>query len=179
MSIAVASAAFGAQLTVARAQNSNATNVAVTNTPGAGRLEAAKLRACQNREAALNRIMSRMTIRAEKQLDVFSTIASRVEAFYAQKGRTIATYAALVADVSAKKIAAETQIATLDGSSTLSCSGDDPKGLASAFKVQLRATTAALQAYKTAIKNLIVGVKSAQGQSSSNRNTNAVNTNTP
>ncbi|MBI3573092.1 MAG: hypothetical protein HY092_02735 [Candidatus Kerfeldbacteria bacterium] len=177
--VLMAGTVFGARVAVARAQNSNAvsSNSAVTNTPGAGRLEAAKLRVCQNRQAALNQIMSRRANRAERQLNVFSTIASRVETFYVNKGRTISNYDALVAKVNETKTAAEIQVATLKQDATFDCTAENPKGMATTFKDQLRTTAVALQAYKTAIKNLIVGVKSAQGQTSSNNNAHAANTN--
>ncbi len=158
----------------AAAQNENA-----VNRPGADRLEAARLRVCQNREAAINRIMTRMANRMERIQNVFSAITERVEAFYARRGLTVGNYDALVADVAAKKSAAEAQVAALQNNTPFSCADDNPRGLATAFKDQLRATRDALKDYKTAVKNLIVGVKSAQGQVSSNQNSNAAsNTNT-
>jgi len=42
------------------------------------------------------------------------------------------------------------------------CDGDNPKGVASTFKDLHKAEIAALKAYKAAVKNLIVGVKSVQ-----------------
>lgn len=167
----------------AAAANDN-TNTAVNNTgsaarnAAAGRLEAAKLRVCQQREQAMNKIMSRMADRADRQVTLFTTIAVRVETFYSAKGRPLSTYDALVAEVSEKKSAATAQILNLKASSTFVCTADNPKGLAAAFKGSLRATITALQNYKTAVKNLIVGVKSAQGQASSaNDNVNTANSN--
>lgn len=158
--------------------NTNASNANAGTNVNRG-LEAAKLRVCQNREAAINRIMVRMANRAERQSTVFSKIADRVVAFYVQRGRTLDTYSTLVNAVNAKKTAAEAQVTALKSSTTFSCTADNPSGLASAFKDKLRATTAALKDYKTTVKNLIVGVRQAQGQASSNgnANVNASNTN--
>ena len=131
----------------------------------AERLEAGKLRACQNREKAIQNIMSRIADRSTKQLTVFTTIAERTQAFYEQKGNELATYDALVAEVDAKKAGAELAVETIQAAETnFSCDGENPKAVVASFKESLRARNAALNDYKTAIKDLIVGVKSAQGE---------------
>src|ERR1700757_77598 len=68
------------------------------------RLADAKLKACQNREKAITNIMSRLADRGQKQLNLFSTIADKVEAFYSAKGKTVSNYDALVADLTRKKL---------------------------------------------------------------------------
>lgn len=129
------------------------------------RLEAGKLKACQNREKAIQNIMSRIADRSTKQLAVFTTIAERTQAFYDEKGNEIANYDALVAEVDAKKASAESAVETIQSSGTaFSCDGDNPKAVAASFKDSLQARNVALNEYKTAIKDLIVGVKSAQGE---------------
>ena len=50
---------------------------------------------------------------------------------------------------------------------TFKCDGTDPKGAVSSFKDALKSEIAALQAYRTSVKNLIVGVKSVQGNTTS------------
>lgn len=138
---------------------------------GSTRLAEAKLRACQNREKAINNIMSRIANRGQKQLDLFTTIATRVESFYADKGKTLNNYDALVADVNAKKAAAQTEVDAVKASSvTFECDGTDPKGAVASFKDNLKAEISALKDYRTAVKNLIVGVKSVQGTTSSSEN---------
>jgi len=135
------------------------------------RLANVKLKACQNREKAINNIMSRIATRGQKQVDLFSTIADRTEAFYTKKGKTLSNYDALVADVNTKKADAQSAVDTVKASSiSFKCDGTDPKGAASSFKDSLKAEISALKAYKTSIKNLIVGVKSVQGTSSSTEN---------
>lgn len=61
----------------------------------AGRLDAAKLKACENRKR-LPRTFS------ARQLEVFMTISERTQAFYIKQGNTSENYDALVAEVAAK-----------------------------------------------------------------------------
>lgn len=127
------------------------------------RLANAKLKACQNREKAVQNIMVRIADRGQKQLDLFTTISERTQKFYTDKGRTASNYDTLVADVNAKKTAAQATVDEIKAKSvTFKCDGEDPKGVASSFKDSLKSEIEALKAYKTSVKNLIVGVKSAQ-----------------
>lgn len=135
---------------------------------GATKLADAKLKACQNREKAINNILSRISNRGQKQLDLFTSIATKTETFYTNKGKTLSNYDALVADVTAKQAAAQKIVNTVKADSvTFKCDGTDPKGAVSSFKDALKSEIAALQAYRTSVKNLIVGVKSVQGNTTS------------
>lgn len=135
------------------------------------RLADAKLKACQNREKAINNIMARIADRGSKQLDVFNKIAQRTETFYTTKGKTLSNYDALVADVNTKRVAAQTAVdAVKVNSVTFKCDSTDPKGAAQLFKDGIKARTVALKNYKTAVKNLIVSVKSVQGTTTSTDN---------
>jgi hypothetical protein len=135
------------------------------------RLADAKLKACQNREKAINNIMSRIADRGQKQLDLFTSIAERTEKFYSDKGKTLSNYDALVANVTAKKDAAQTAVDSIKASSvTFKCDGTDPKGAAQTFKDSLKSEIEALKAYRSSIKDLIVGVKSVQGSTTSSDN---------
>lgn len=135
------------------------------------RLEGKKLKACQKREKNITSIMARMSDRGQKQLDVFTKIAERTENFYVKKGNVLSNYEALVADVNAKKEAATAAVANVKNASiNFACNGDNPKAVTSTFKSLAQSQRDALKAYKTSVKNLIVGVKSVQsttvGQSS-------------
>ncbi len=128
------------------------------------KLAEAKLKVCQNREKAINNIMGRLGDRGSKQLQVIGKISERTQTFYKEKGKTLTNYDALVADVTVKKAAAEAAVAKIKATSvTFACDGTDPKGAAASFKENLRAQHVAIKSYKTAVKNLIVGVKSVQG----------------
>ena len=129
------------------------------------RLEGRKLQACQNREKAITNIMARIGNRGEKQIDVFNKIAERTQKFYIDKQLSLSNYEALVAEVSAKKAAAQAAVELVKSTSVeFNCEGDNPKGAADSFKQLMRDQNDALKAYKTSVKNLIVGVKSARNQ---------------
>jgi len=133
------------------------------------RLMAAQLQACQNRESAIKTIMTRIETRAQNQVTLFSTIATRVENFYTTKGNTLSTYDQLVAAVNTAKTQAQTDFATLQ-SSSFSCTADSPKGIVSTFQSYLKTEITDLQQYRTAVKNLIVGVASVNGVTISGSN---------
>lgn len=128
----------------------------------AERLTAVKLKVCENRKEGIIRIMSRAAVRADNQLKVFNTIAERVEAFYVKKGKVLAGYDELVAAVTEAKTKAQTDIDALKNMDTFTCDSEDPKGSIDDFKATLKTVKEDLKAYRTAVKNLIVGVKSVQ-----------------
>jgi hypothetical protein len=125
---------------------------------GQTRLADAKLKACQKREATITKIISRINTRAENQVGVFDKIAARTEAFYTSKGKTLSNYDALVAAVASAKAQTQTDLAAMKTADGFKCDGSDPKGMAASFKSSLKAETSDLKAYRTAVKNLIVGV---------------------
>lgn len=127
------------------------------------RLTAAKQRVCEQREATINAIMDRRAAQATKHLGVFTKIYDRTKAFYEAKGKVAADYDALIAKTDAAKVKAEASIAALAQSSDFSCDDADPKAVTDAFKTAHTAVREDLKAYRTAIKNLIVAVKQAQG----------------
>ncbi len=132
------------------------------------RLADTKLKVCENRQKAITNIMARMADRGTKQLGVFTKISERTQAFYASKGRVLSNYDALVADVNIKQAAAEVAVEIVNNASVeFSCDSENPKAIVASFKESIKAMNAALKEYKTAVKNLIVGVKSAQGTESS------------
>lgn len=129
----------------------------------AKRLEDKKLKACERREKVIKNIMARISDRGQKQVNLFTTIAERTQAFYTNKNLSADNYDELVAEVAAKKTAAQATIDEVKAKGeSFACSADDPKGAASSFKESLKAEIEAVKAYRTAVKNLIVGVKSAQ-----------------
>lgn len=181
----LAIAVVGTPVFAVAAANSHANAEATQTTTGRpadpvaqreARLADNKLKACQNREKAINNILSRIADRGQKQLDLFTSIATKTETFYTNKGKTLSNYDALVADVNAKKTVAQTEVDTLKADGvTFKCDGTDPKGAVSSFKDALKNETQALKAYKTSVKNLIVGVKSVQSTTSTDDKTSGSN----
>lgn len=133
------------------------------------RLEGKKLEACEAREQRINRTMEQMTARGENHIAVFTKITDRVKAFYEEKGRTAANYDELVADIDTKKQAAEAAVESARSvGDVFSCDSDSPKIASEQFREAHKAQVAALKEYRTAVKNLIVAVKSAQSTDAGN-----------
>lgn len=149
---------------------------------GQQRLTAAKLKSCQNRQTAISNIMARIADRGQKQLDLFTTIADKVEAFYTKEGKTLSNYDTLVADVNTEKAAAQTAVDGIKSADTgFDCNSSDPKAFVETFQGSLKSEISALQTYRTSVKNLIVGVKSVVGTTNSATagSGNTANTNPP
>lgn len=138
------------------------------------RLEGSKLKACENREIVINKILDRIAARGEKRLNVYTVISERVQEFYTKKDLSVSNYDELVAEVNSKKAAAETAIETTKNKQIeFNCDGSDPKGYASGFKADLKAEIQALHAYQQSIKDMIVAVKTAIADSNQNNSDNS------
>lgn len=135
------------------------------------KLETAKLKICQEREKEINITLSRMSDRGTKRIDTFDKIAVRVEEFYVSKGKSLDNYTELVKTVNSKKIIVMNAVDKLKTVGiTFSCTSNDPKATVTEYKTANQTLNSALKDYRTAIKNLIVGVKSVQGTTSSSEN---------
>jgi len=127
-----------------------------------------KLKICQTHETKIDSVMGRIGDRGQKQLDLFTTIATRVETFYTKSGKTLDNYDTLVTAVNTAKDSAQTAVDKVKADkASFKCDGTDPSGAASSFKTDLQTEITALKNYRTAIKNLIVGVKSVVDTKSS------------
>ncbi len=151
----------GGSSTASQAQSSSTTKD--NSSVGQAHMTAGLLKACQNRQAAITNIMLRIDTRAQNQIALFSTIATRVENFYVSQGKTISNYNQLVAAINQAAIKANTDFATLKTSSAFSCTATNPKGMVTTFQSYLKLEISDLQNYRSAVKNLIVGVASANG----------------
>lgn len=135
------------------------------------KLTDAKLKACQNREARINTILTKQSERATKHLVLFTTIAKRVQAFYSERELTLTNYDELVANVEARKAAAETAVSNMQSPEiAFSCESDDPKAFIQVFVSERKLAIDALREYRTTVKDLIVGVKSVVGSTTSAAN---------
>ena len=150
----------------ANAATNTSTNQSKVPSPGTnGKANAANglQKACQNRQVAITNIMTRIDMRANNQINLFSTIASRVEAFYTKQGKTVSNYPALVAAVDQAQTTATTEFSTLKTNTGFTCSKSNPKAMVLTFQSYLKTEISDLHAFKTAVKNLIVGVATANG----------------
>lgn len=130
------------------------------------KLDAAKLRICEGKEGVLTNRLSTLTRLTENMLSKFDQIVIRVTDFYTEKilpaGGSVANYDSLLADIETKKAAVEDSLSLASANTEdFSCDGDDPKGVLASFREDMQAVKQALADYRTAIKDLIVAVKSS------------------
>ena len=127
-------------------------------------LQDAKLRACQ---AVSTSVITRSThlVDLVTQMEkTFTSIADGVEQYYLTKvvptGKTLPNYDALVADISTKQnsLAPLVQTAQTDASS-FSCTGNNPAAQLTQYRTDMQGVLKGLQDYRTAVKNLIVAVR--------------------
>jgi len=126
------------------------------------RLADKKLELCQNKQETITSSLRRAADQGLNQIDVFKKIADRTMTFYEEQGNAVANYDQLVAEVNNKYKVAKLTVATITADMVFDCTSNNPKAALMAFRDTHKQNTAALKAYKTAIKNLIVAVKSAQ-----------------
>ena len=145
------------------------------NTTGQGQANTnttvTKTKVCEKRQKAINNILSHIVTRGEDQLNLFSTIAQRVETFATNKNVTVANYDQLVATLNADKAKASSDLDNMKATDTLDCNSADPHAVVDAFKADLQQEISDLKTYKTDVKNLIVAVKTAVGSTDSGSNT--------
>lgn len=127
------------------------------------RLDNAKKKVCENRQNNVNNIMDRRVSWAQRHIDLFTTISERTQKFYTEKGKTLENYDDLVAAANNAKTTAQANLDTLKSAASFDCNSDDPKGEVSSYKTAFDTEMASLKAYRSAVKNLIVAVKSVQG----------------
>ncbi|MFZ2125829.1 MAG: hypothetical protein WA087_01330 [Candidatus Saccharimonadales bacterium] len=168
------SIALSAPLMVS-AQNTDAGNsqsgsaTSGSSTSGSGsdtatqkKLQGQSLEKCQNREMAINNIMARIGDRGEKQIAVIDAVQQKVQTYYTENNISIANYDKLVANITVKKQTATTAmntVRTMKGS--FGCGNDDPKGVATQFKSQASTQSEDITAYKNAVHDLVVEIKTA------------------
>lgn len=130
------------------------------------RLGEARLKGCEARESAINNAMDRIATRIERHKSIFDTISERTQAFYADNNLSLDNYDLLIENVNSKKAIAESAIEEFKASDAdFQCDSEDPLGIADTFKGAREEVAIAMKDYKTAIKELIVGVKSAASES--------------
>lgn len=149
--------------------NAAAANKPLAATTGqaiaAQKLTEAKLKVCQNKEAAIKKRGAQLTNMVNNMLIKFDSITTRVETYYTDKvlpsGKTVSDYDALVAEIAAKKSAVQTDLdkASIDAAAFV-CTSDDPKGQLTQFRIDMQAVKQGLRDYRISIKNLIVAIRS-------------------
>ena len=130
-------------------------------------------KACEVRQAAINRKVTRFGTRAQRHLDVFSSIFTKVQNFQTNKKLDAPNYDSLVAAANAKKDAASSAVAALKSLSiNIDCSASDPAATLETLKTSVKSTREALQAYRKAIIDVISALSVAKDDSSTSAETN-------
>lgn len=126
------------------------------------KLDDTKKRICANREKTIIKRLTNVVDVRKKHIEHIDKIVQRTKDFYVKKGNTLANYDELVAAVDEKRAAAIASLDTAKTGTTFSCDSDGPKQDLQDFKAKRTVLVDAIKEYRTAAKNLIVGVKSAQ-----------------
>jgi len=132
------------------------------------RLEEARVKVCENKQASITKRVGSLTDRSVKMEDNFAKIAQRVMDFYTNKvlpsGKTVANYDALVAAIAEKKTAVDAAVADAKSKAeAFSCTSESPKAQLTEYRLAMQKVIVALKEYRTAVRNLIVAVRSVTG----------------
>lgn len=136
------------------------------------RLEATKLKVCQKKEAAIQKRSEQLVKMATNMQTKFTAIASRVKEYYADNvvgtDAELDNYDALLTTISDKQTAVNESLTKAQAEITeFTCDSGDPKAHLTNFKENMKATKAALKEYRTAIKDLIVAIRTAVAEDDS------------
>lgn len=122
-----------------------------------------KVKRCETRKEALLKTVAQISKRGDEQIKVFEQTTERVKNFYTAKGKILANYDALVADVTTKHDAAVAAMNALkEQQPAIDCASSSASEALKEYRTAHKAKNAALKEYRTSVKNLIVGVKSVQ-----------------
>lgn len=138
------------------------------------KLEAKRLEVCQQRQQKINDIVAQGAEQNTKQLAVFQKIEANVKQFYIDKQLSSDGYLAAVANADSAEANA---VAAIEVSieTTFDCITTDSTNPGSIIKEAMTTRHSALQAYRTAVKDLIVVVKKANGEQKATDTTTTTN----
>lgn len=129
-------------------------------------------KACTERQKSLDTRQANFATAAQRHLDVFNSIFMKVKAFHDSKQLNVTTYDQLVATATAKQTAAQAAVDTLKATSaTIDCTQPDPATSVAKLKAAVADARTALQAYRSAIKDVVVALQGASTSTSTTTNT--------
>lgn len=127
--------------------------------------------ACKAHEDEINTRSGNYADAAQRHLDVFTSVLTKVQDFYTSKGLNVATYPALLATAQADQAAAQKAVDALKALNVkIDCTQPDPAQSVATLKAAVANARTALHAYRSAIKDIIVAL---EGASSANETTTA------
>lgn len=140
-------------------------NQGATAQAGNGRLADNKKQVCQQSEQRIQNTFRNMNQLGEGQYNLFNKIQERVKAYYNEQGLAAENFADLEAKVEQARVQAENAVMTMtQTSSQFGCDKDDPKGVASQYKVQVKTQVDSLKEYRGALKDLLAAVKATAAE---------------
>lgn len=134
--------------------------------------EAQRQKACEQRQKSIDTRAGNYAAAAQRHLDVFNGIFTKVQAFQASKHLSVANYDTLVAAATAKQTAAQSAVDALKALNVqIDCTQSDPASTVATLKAAVADARTALQDYRSAIKDVIVALKGASTAQSSTETT--------
>jgi hypothetical protein len=121
-----------------------------------------KKKSCEARQANIKKRADNYAVAAQRHLNVFNKLFTKVQAFQTKKQLTVANYDALVATATAKQTAAQTAVDALKAADvTVDCTQSDPASAVANLKEATANARKALHEYRLAIKDVVVALKGA------------------
>lgn len=131
-----------------------------------GKLDESRRMNCKKHQENIRRILRKAASQAERQIATFDRISKRTQDFVADKKLNVPNYAALLADIAAKRAAVVADIHSLRQGVDFDCDKDDPDGQGKVISANIHKLREALKDYRTSIRNLIVAVHTATSSAS-------------
>lgn len=123
---------------------------------------AERQKACEARQKGIDVRTANYGTAAQRHLDVFNNIFTKVQQFHDSKQLNVSNYDALVATATAKQAAAQSAVAALKALNVqIDCTQADPASAVATIKSAVADARTSLQAYRSALKDLVVALKSA------------------
>jgi Fe2+ transport system protein B len=139
---------------------------------------AERQKACEARQKSIDRRTSNYGTAAQRHLDVFNSIFTKVQQFHDSKQLNVSNYDALVAAATAKQTAAQSAVTALKALNVqIDCTQSDPAATVATIKSAVADARTSLQAYRSALKDLVVALKGASSAQHTDTN-NTDNTTT-
>lgn len=117
---------------------------------------------CKAHQAEINNRVSNYSVAAQRHLAVFEGILTKVQNFYTTKKLNVSNYDTLLAAAQSKQADAQTAVDALKALNvSIDCTQPDPAQSVATVKTAVSNARSALQAYRAAIKDLIVALQGA------------------
>jgi hypothetical protein len=124
--------------------------------------QVARQKACVQRQKSLDRRTTNYAAAAQRHLDTFNKIFTKVQAFHDSKKLTVTNYDTLVAAATAKQTAAQSAVDTLKALDVkIDCTQSDPASTVATVKTAVSNARTALQDYRKSIKDVVKALKGA------------------